>query len=217
MVSRVTAAAGKAFALLCVAGGFGLTNAQAENRYESSSDFVKYAMKLRENALLRVEPQVVVPTSRGSNRDIGISTNTKYPWKRNIVTTVFWVGELPTKNNPVPNTKSSWDQNWMRSFGGYDDPDKSARSGFRPAKFTPRQNPFYVALPYNDVTRGQTKPEASRVIPWFRQAFVRSGQSVCKGRWARETAYVMRSGRIADPSAPIIISMYSVMRVRFLI
>src|SRR5688572_19018094 len=26
----------------------------------------------------------------------------KYPWKKNIVTTTFWVGEQPTKNNPVP-------------------------------------------------------------------------------------------------------------------
>src|SRR5438105_1203023 len=26
-----------------------------------------------------------------------------YPWKRQIVTTVFWIGEKPTENNPVPN------------------------------------------------------------------------------------------------------------------
>lgn len=154
----------------------------AESHYESSSDFVKYAMKLRENALLRVEPQVVVPTTARSVTP-GISSVSRYPWKKSIVTTVFWVGEQPTKNNPVPNTKSSWDKHWMGSFGGFDNPDKAFRSGFRPAKFTPRQNPFYVALPYNDVTRGQTKSEASKVIPWFRNTFVKQGQSVCKGRW----------------------------------
>ena len=52
-----------------------------------------------------------------------------------------------------------------------------------PAAFVPRQNPFYCALPYNDVTRGSTKPEAKVVIPWFRQAFEQEGHTVCKGRW----------------------------------
>ncbi len=32
-----------------------------------------------------------------------------YPWKRNIMTTVFWIGEAAAQNNPVPNDKSSWD------------------------------------------------------------------------------------------------------------
>src|SRR5947209_4161029 len=36
----------------------------------------------------------------------------RYPWKKEIVTTVFWIGEKPSKNNPVPNHKSSWDPNW---------------------------------------------------------------------------------------------------------
>ena len=40
------------------------------------------------------------------------------PWKRNVVATVFWVGELPTENNPTPNTKSAWDQNWQENFRG---------------------------------------------------------------------------------------------------
>jgi hypothetical protein len=83
----------------------------------------------------------------------------------------------------VPNDKSSWDTRWVHNYGGYDDPDPRGRRGYIPARFIPRQNPFYIALPYNDVTRGRTKPEAPRVIPWFREAYVRQGQSVCKGRW----------------------------------
>ena len=59
----------------------------------------------------------------------------------------------------------------------------SGRRGYLPAAFTPRQNPFYVALPYNDVTRGTTKPESRQVIPWFRQAFEQEGKSVCRDRW----------------------------------
>ncbi len=54
---------------------------------------------------------------------------------------------------------------------------------FAPLNFLPRQNPFYVALPYNDVDDHHTRPEAAQVIPWFRSSFVRDGQSVCKGRW----------------------------------
>jgi hypothetical protein len=109
----------------------------------------------------------------------------RYPWKLDIVATVFWVGEQPTENNPTPNDKSSWDTQWMQSFGGYDDPDPSKRTdNYTPVGFTPKQNPFYVALPYNDcIDYNSHKPEASKVIPWFKQKFVRSGKTVLKGQW----------------------------------
>lgn len=109
----------------------------------------------------------------------------RYPWKLDIVATVFWVGEEPTENNPTPNDKSSWDTQWMQNYGGYDDPDPNKRKdNFTPASFTPKQNPFYVALPYNDcIDYDSHKPEASRVIPWFKQRFVRSGKTVLKGQW----------------------------------
>ncbi len=149
---------------------------QAQSSVSAANDFNKYAQKLREKALLRIEPQVSTSTSFRS----GFS---KYPWKTNIMTTVFWVGEDAAKNNPVHNHKSSWDTQWAQNFGGFDNPDPTARKNFIAAKFTPRQNPFYVALPYNDVTRGTTKPESRKVIPWFREAFEREGKSVCKGRW----------------------------------
>lgn len=103
-------------------------------------------------------------------------------WKRNVIATIFWVGELPTENNPVPNTKSAWDSNWQANFGGYDDPQR--RDGWRPAGFTPALNPFYAALPYNDVAPGGIhRPEASEVIPWFWEDYRGDGISVCKGRW----------------------------------
>ncbi len=99
------------------------------------------------------------------------------------MTTVFWIGELPTKRNPTPNHASSWDPLWATNYGGYDDPDPAQRRGYIPAAFIPRQNPFYCALPYNDVTRGTTKPEAKILIPWFKQAFQQEGHSVCKDHW----------------------------------
>ena len=152
--------------------------AAGQSPYVSSADFAKYAAKLRESAILKMEPKVVIPTA---SRTLGVAG--KYPWKTNIVTTIFWIGEPAGGNNPVHNVSSSWDLNWESSYGGYDNPNPGARSGYRPASFIPRQNPFYVALPYNDVTHGSTKPEARQFIPWFRDAFVEEGKSVCRDRW----------------------------------
>lgn len=121
-------------------------------------------------------PKVFAPTKP---RD----TYTRYPWKRNIVTTVFWIGETPTRNNPTPNTVSAWDRRWTSNYGGFDNPAPSAREGYIPKKFTPTQNPFYIALPYNDITRSGTKASARAMIPWFKKRYYRSGRTVLKGQW----------------------------------
>jgi hypothetical protein len=118
----------------------------------------------------------VPPHERTAARD-------RYPWKQKIVTTTFWIGEKPTKNNPVPNHKSSWDEDWAKNYGGTDTPDPELRMEYRPASFVPGQNPFYVALPYNDVQSTGHKPEAEKVIPWFKEDFRGAGKTVCKGRW----------------------------------
>jgi hypothetical protein len=169
----------KFFALiLSIAAGSPFLHAQSGSPYESSADFARYAMKLREQAMLKVnnDPQVLVPTTSKP-------TIPRFPWKSNIVTTVFWVGEQAGGNNPVPNFKSSWDANWTNSYGGFDNPEASSRRNYIPVAFVPRLNPFYFALPYNDVTHGQTKPEAPLVIPWFKQAYTEPGHSVCQHRW----------------------------------
>lgn len=103
-------------------------------------------------------------------------------WRGNVVATIFWVGEEPTVNNPTPNHASAWDPNWESNFGGYDDPKR--RDGLLPAGFVPELNPFYIALPYNDIgSNWRHKPEASEVIPWFWREYRGDGVSVCKGRW----------------------------------
>src|SRR5256884_9532396 len=121
---------------LLIAGGpkvFG--DEQSTSPYATAADFAKYAMKLREQALLKVEPQVFVPTSSRPAVQ-------RYAWKTNIVTTVFWVGEQAGGNNPVPNFRSSWDLNWQANYGGFDNPEKSDRRNYIPISFVPRQNPF---------------------------------------------------------------------------
>lgn len=109
----------------------------------------------------------------------------KYPWKTDIMATVFWVGETPTENNPTPNNKSSWDTEWEKNFGGFDDPDPSKRGpNYCPKGFTPGLNPFYIALPYNDcLDYNSHKSEASRVIPWFKERYTKAGKSVLRGTW----------------------------------
>lgn len=103
-------------------------------------------------------------------------------WRGNVVATVFWVGERPTAHNPTPNDAGAWDPNWMENFGGYDHPDR--RAGFLPADFVPAMNPFYVALPYNDIGKDfRHRSEAAEIIPWFWTDYRGEGISVCKGRW----------------------------------
>src|SRR5467141_3480687 len=107
----------------------------------------------------------------------------RFPWKSQIVTTIFWIGEKPAPNNPVPNRTSSWDKDWTKNYGGIDEPDPAHRSNYIPVKFTPRQNPFYCALPYSDKATTGHRPEAPRVVPWFREAYQSPAVSTCKGRW----------------------------------
>lgn len=120
-------------------------------------------------------PIVYVPTTRTPVR--------QFEWKKQIVTTVFWIGEKPTENNPTPNRSSSWDKDWSGSYGGFDDPEPSHRANLLPVAFTPRQNPFYCALPYNDKAREGHRPEAPQVVPWFKEAYQGPAVSTCKGRW----------------------------------
>ena len=140
-------------------------------------------------------PTVFAPTSRTHSVVSSSSFSPKqWPWKTNIVTTVFWVGEAPTANNPVPNRASSWDANWTANYGGYDNPDPATRRNMIPVKFTPRQNPFYCALPYNDKARVGHRPEAPEVVPWFKEAYLGPAVSTLKGRWVairkgQRTAY----------------------------
>src|SRR2546429_9949615 len=100
-----------AVCLTLVTAGATKGDEQSTSPYATAADFAKYAMKLREQALLKVEPQVFIPTSSRPAMQ-------RYPWKTNIVTTVFWIGEQAGGNNPVPNYKSAWDFNWTSNYGG---------------------------------------------------------------------------------------------------
>lgn len=103
-------------------------------------------------------------------------------WK-SATATVFWVGEGETDDNGfIHNRSSAWDVAWMEHFGGLDDPND--RCGSRPCAFIPNENPFYIALPYNDMARGRSKENATR-IPWYEQS---KRHSILKNRWVEVSA-----------------------------
>jgi hypothetical protein len=93
--------------------------------------------------------------------------------------TVFWVGESETEDNDhIANFKSAWDANWVAHFGGIDDPDD--RCGFAPCGFKPKENPFYVALPFDDMEESGRRKAVTAVIPWDKPG---AKQSQLKNRW----------------------------------
>lgn len=140
----------------------------------------KKSSKPQDDNLLKVDPYASLSQT---DPPLPLKPAERFDWKTQIVTTVFWIGEKPTVNNPVPNRCSSWDANWTKNYGGFDNPDRASRQGYLPAGFTPRQNPFYCALPYNDKAKTGHRPEAPRVVPWFRHAYQGPAVSTCKGRW----------------------------------
>src|ERR1700742_4146584 len=86
----------------------------------ATTEVAKYAMKLPEKALLKIDPKVVrMPAGIRSpaagtgsvvseRNSIGTGMG-EYAWKVAIATTVFWVGEQVTVNNPISNDQSAWD------------------------------------------------------------------------------------------------------------
>ncbi len=119
-------------------------------------------------------------------------TSASYPVHSGITSTVFWIGETGSEANAnIPNLASAWDEQWMEHYGGIDDPDR--RNGYLPADFTPHENPFYIALPFNDFdANGDKRSDLDRYVPWATEAS--GNDSILKNRWVRidkngKTAY----------------------------
>jgi len=97
---------------------------------------------------------------------------------KRTMTTVFWVGEDATAENGfIHNYGSYWDPHWMKHFGGVDTPAR--RKGFHPAAFKPKQNPFYVALPFAESDPDGNIKEIAKKIPGFGQ----TTEPLTRNRW----------------------------------
>lgn len=109
-----------------------------------------------------------------------------YPEHTHIPTTVFWVGEAADASNDfIDNHASAWNDDWVKAFGGVDNPN--ARCGYAPCGVVLKENPFYFALPFGDYTEeGPKPPEQLKVIPWYKEP-LKDGESILKNRWIEIT------------------------------
>lgn len=107
------------------------------------------------------------------------------PLTHTVVATVFWIGEpADADNGGISNSASEWDANWEAHFGSVDTPYARQHNGNWPAGFKPRENPFYVALPYSDFDdAGVVKPDVVD-IPWYTaQSPPTKTKSIIKNHW----------------------------------
>src|SRR5204863_3753547 len=77
----------------------------------AKTKFSKKSEKPADDRMLDVSSLAFTPGQLPAER---LQHGQRYPGKSNIVTTVFWIGEEPSGNNPVPNRVSSWDKDWSR-------------------------------------------------------------------------------------------------------
>jgi len=114
-------------------------------------------------------------TNSTDEKDVGGEAVYKY-----VLATVFWVGEPATADNSyIANDASAWDANWRASYGGYDDPHN--RCWYRPCAFMPKENPFYFALPYDDLTKEGKRKNTALQVPWYSEK--KNKITVLKNSW----------------------------------
>lgn len=125
-------------------------------------------------ALLRVIMVIAIAT--GCSQD--------FPVHREVVSTIFWIGEEASADNDyIANDDSAWDNEWRENYGGVDDP--LIRNGFYPKDFIPRENPFYVALPFNDFKNGKRNNRHMKWVYWKNDKRWSPKESLCKNRWVK--------------------------------
>lgn len=138
----------------------------------------------------------ISPASEPENAD------DKYPWHTNIVATTFWVGELHDPNAADGSqVLSAYDDFWLRSYGGCDGVDvggsceteeRTEDESWFPRNMTPRENPFYLDLPFDDVNHPRAFAIRGSVIPWADEPGYAGREadksfSYMKNRWVRIT------------------------------
>lgn len=121
-----------------------------------------------------------------------------YPWHTDIVATTFWVGEIFDPGAPDGSQEiSTYDSDWLGSYGGCDGVNsgggcatepRSAANSFFPSSMAPRENPFYLDLPYDDINDETGFAQRDAVIPWAAEFAGSQGDSsisYLKNRWVQ--------------------------------
>jgi hypothetical protein len=130
----------------------------------------------------------------------------RYPLHTGIVATTFWVGEVFDPRSPDGSQViSAYDAHWEQHYGGCDGivadgrcetERRVAANGFFPTRMIPRQNPFYLDLPFDDVNNAAAFSRRAQVIPWANDPGYAGHArdpafSYMKNRWVR----LMRDGK----------------------
>lgn len=117
-----------------------------------------------------VPPSNIIPPTKSTSATS--STASAYPWHDNILATQFYIGETGLSGT------TAWDCHAVNHYGGIDSP--FGRDGYNP-KFTPKENPFYLALPYTDIGEDGTH---KKNIPWYDAKLDKGDNySFVKNRW----------------------------------
>ncbi len=122
----------------------------------------------------------------------------RYPLHTSIVATTFWVGEIFDPHAADGSQViSTYDDAWLEHYGGCDGvvvagdcrtERRVAANNYFPTRMTPRQNPFYLDLPFDDVNDPRAAAERASVVPWAHDAgwaakLAAPEQSIMKNRW----------------------------------
>lgn len=120
-------------------------------------------------------PFALSPDAESEPWSTPVGTRT-YPWHTSIVATTFWVGEVFDPNaSDGSQVISTYDGAWMRNYGGCDGvrtgsacstEPRTAANGYFPTQMTPKENPFYLDLPFDDLNDPVAFSQRSMVIPW---------------------------------------------------
>jgi hypothetical protein len=138
----------------------------------AKTKFSKKSQKSSEDRTYDVTSLVFTPGQLAANQ---LEPGQRFPWKKDIVTTVFWIGEKPAPKNPVPNRVSCWDTQWTKNYGGVDAPDPTRRSTTF-CKF--RRNRIHSTHFQRQSERASSK--APSVVPGSMR-LIRVRVSTCKG------------------------------------
>lgn len=105
-----------------------------------------------------------------------------------VPTSVFWVGQETVHLNgkSLSYAMSAWDKAWIESYGGIDAPENRVAPDYFPAQFEPKENPYYVAIPYNDFDdEGLRKEKAFQYVPWAGEKKWADKESMVKNHWVK--------------------------------
>jgi hypothetical protein len=142
------------------------------SRIDSCKSSIQY---LQTQMAAQLNPTPTSPSSQPAPLPASFTTapqapRTAFQWKTAILAERFYIGEAKHEAN-------EWNKGWNTS-SLKDDPDN--RNGFASGDHASTINPFYVALPFNDLAYPD---KAKQYLPLAWQQSAKNGKSVCQHRW----------------------------------